>query len=306
MERAEKIGLGIATAGHVLLFGLLSAGLFAAHDPLKLRNTPLDVTIVDDVALQSASPRISTEPPPPSQAPEQGPPEEAAPAPPPPEPAPAPVPPKATPAPKPPAPAPKPKPVEKAKPLPKVAAPAPTKAPPKPAPAKAAPAAPAKPAAAPAKTPAKAAPAKGSAERTRASGLPGDFLKGIAPEAPSRPAKPSTSDAAPAATVGPAQKTALVAEISRQIKPHWKAPTGADAEQLRTRVAVNLARDGSVIGNPEVVDTTGVTDSNRTQVRLHQELAVKAIRLAAPFRLPADLYDGWKSFTVNVDKRLSQ
>jgi hypothetical protein len=41
-------------------------------------------------------------------------------------------------------------------------------------------------------------------------------------------------------------------------------------------------------------------------VRLHQEQALKAVRLAAPFRLPPDLYDGWKSLNINVDKRLSQ
>ena len=31
MERTEKIGLGVATAGHVLLFGLLSAGFLATQ-----------------------------------------------------------------------------------------------------------------------------------------------------------------------------------------------------------------------------------------------------------------------------------
>jgi hypothetical protein len=42
-------------------------------------------------------------------------------------------------------------------------------------------------------------------------------------------------------------------------------------------------------------------------VKLHQELAVKAIRLAAPFKLPADLYDnGWQSLRIAFDKRLSQ
>lgn len=109
---------------------------------------------------------------------------------------------------------------------------------------------------------------------------------------------------APAASVGPAQQSALAAEIRRQIKPYWKAPTGADAELLRTTVRVTLARDGSLVGDPEIVNTAGTTESNRTQVRLHQEQAIKAVRLAAPFRLPPDLYEGWKSFTVNVDRKL--
>ena len=34
MERAEKIGLGIATAGHVLLFGVLSTNFLGTPNPL--------------------------------------------------------------------------------------------------------------------------------------------------------------------------------------------------------------------------------------------------------------------------------
>lgn len=102
MERSEKIGLGIATAGHVLLFGALSAGFLATPNPLKLNSPPMDVSLVDEVALKSAAPQISTEPPPPSEAPEAGPTEDAAPAPVPepiPEPAATPAPPRRPPPP---------------------------------------------------------------------------------------------------------------------------------------------------------------------------------------------------------------
>ncbi|WP_313804200.1 cell envelope biogenesis protein TolA [Sphingobium sp.] len=311
MDRAEKIGLGVATAGHVLLFGLLSTGFLATPNPLKLNSPPMDVSLVDEVALKSTAPQLSTQPPPPSVAPEQGPTEDAAPAP---EPEPAPPPePKPTPAPPPPKPAP-PKPV--AKPTPPKPAPAPPKkdvpaAKPKPKPTAEKPA-PAKPtAAAPAKTSqkpaAKPAPnarasGQGKADKPKGSLLGKDFLKGINAEddAPRKPAPP------PAAAMGPAQKAALDAEIRRQLKPYWKSPSGADIEQLRTFVDVQLARDGSLAGQPQVVNTTGITASNRAQVTLHQELAVKAIRLAAPFRLPPDLYDGWKSLRISFDKRLSQ
>ena len=64
MERAEKIGLGVATAGHVLLFGLLSAGFLSTPNPLKLNSPPMDVSLVDEVALKSMAPQISTQPPP--------------------------------------------------------------------------------------------------------------------------------------------------------------------------------------------------------------------------------------------------
>ncbi|AMK21173.1 MULTISPECIES: TonB C-terminal domain-containing protein [unclassified Sphingobium] len=304
MDRAEKIGLGVATAGHVLLFGLLSSGFLATPNPLKLNSPPMDVSLVDEVALKSMAPQVSTQPPPPSVAPEQGPTEDASPAPAPepapqPEPTPAPpAPPKpvAKPAPPKPTPAPPKKDVPAAKPKPKPA-------PEKPKPAAAAPAkASQKPAAKPKPDSPNRASGQGKADKPKGSLLGKDFLKGINAEddAPRKPAPP------PAAAMGPAQKAALDAEIRRQLKPYWKSPSGADIEQLRTFVDVQLSRDGSLAGQPQVVNTTGITASNRAQVTLHQELAVKAIRLAAPFKLPPDLYDGWKSLRISFDKRLSQ
>ena len=303
MDRAEKIGLGVATAGHVLLFGLLSSGFLATPNPLKLNSPPMDVSLVDEVALKSTAPQVSTAPPPASVAPEQGPTEDATPAP-EPEPAPRPDPSPAPPAPRPappkqaakpappkPAPAPPKKDVPAAKPKPKPAAE-------KPAPAKAS----QKPAAKPKSDASARASGQGKADKPKGSLLGKDFLKGIDTEddAPRKPAPP------PAAAMGPAQKAALDAEIRRQLKPYWKSPSGADIEQLRTFVDVQLSRDGSLLGQPQVVNTTGITASNRTQVTLHQELAVKAIRLAAPFKLPPALYDGWKSLRISFDKRLSQ
>jgi len=305
MERAEKIGLGVATAGHVLLFGLLSVGFLATPNPLKLNSPPMDVSLVDELDLKSTAPQISTQPPPPSVAPEEGPTEDAAPAP-VPEPAPAPEP-EPTPAPPPPKPAPPKKDVPKAAPKPKPAperpAAKPKPTPPKPKPAAAAPAS-AQQKAAPkpkATTPARAS-GQGKAEKPKGSLLGKDFLKGIDTEAdaPRKAAPP------PAAAIGPAQKAALDAEIRRQVKPYWKSPTGADVEQLRTFVDVQLSQSGAIIGTPEIFNTTGVTASNRAQVRLHQELAIRAIKLAAPFKLPPDLYDGWKSLRISFDKRLSQ
>jgi hypothetical protein len=308
MENTEKIGLGIATAGHVLLFGLLSAGFLATPNPLKLNSPPMDVSLVDEVDLKSTAPEISNTPPPPSQAPEQGPTQEAAPAPTPaPEPIPAPKP-EPVPAPPPPKPAPPKKDVPKAKPKPPVPPKAAEK--PKPKPEKTAPA-PAKPKPAPATQPAKAkpktdTPAKasgaGKADRPRGSLLGKDFLKGIESEAPAtRPAPP------PAAAMGPAQKSALDAEIRRQLKPHWKAPTGADADQLRTELRVQLSKDGAVIGTPQVIRQTGITPSNKAQAALHAEQAIKAVRLASPFKLPPQFYEQWKILEpLGFDRRLSQ
>jgi hypothetical protein len=118
---------------------------------------------------------------------------------------------------------------------------------------------------------------------------------------------PPTSGNPAAATAGPEVVRSLVAEVRRQVKPHWQraVPTGADAEALRTVISLNLARDGRIT-SLEIVGTTGITASNRPQVALHQERAKRAVTLAAPFNLPAQYYDAWKQLDLTLDLRLSQ
>jgi outer membrane biosynthesis protein TonB len=135
-----------------------------------------------------------------------------------------------------------------------------------------------------------AAPAKQPPRRdVRASGA----LDGIVEGLKSQPSK-GKATTPPAASVGPAVTAALAAEVLRQVKPKWTPPTGADSEKLRTTVRVSLARDGSIVGEPRV-SQTGITDSNRAQAALHRERAIRAVRLAAPFKLPPQFYDAWKT-----------
>ena len=79
-----------------------------------------------------------------------------------------------------------------------------------------------------------------------------------------------------------------------------------EVEALVTVVRFRLNRDGTLAGAPEVLRTTGQTDANRAQVRRHQEQAVRAVRLAAPFDLPEQYYSGWRVITSNFDNRLAQ
>lgn len=279
MDRAEATGLGIATVGHV---ALLAAITFLAATQLPAPKTvPIEVSFVEEAGLESASPAPAAAEPAALLAPEEGPPEAAMPAPPEVQPVPQPQPQQAVPTPAP-RPAPAPKPAPKAvQPRPAPARPAakPAQAKPKPAPAR--PAATAKPTA------------------TRTTGRLDGLLNGV-----SERKTASRSTAAPAAVTGPVQAS-LAAEIRRQIKPHWRSPTGADAEQLRTEVLISLAPDGKVT-DIRIVGTTGQTASNRPQVPLHREHAERAVRLASPFKLPAQYYDAWKSLRFNFDKRLSQ
>jgi len=266
MDRSERIGLGVSAGGHALIVAALALGLLHWSAPRILAPPSLEVALTDNVALESRA--VSHEAPQQAQAPELGVSEPDA------------------------------APPEKA-----VAKPEP-----KPEP----------------KVDKKAAQARLEKEEAardradlskamqnlaasdknkprRASLLGDDFLKGL------DSSKTGTSTAATGdAPLSPQAARALNAEINRQIKPYWNPPTGADADKLVTVISVNLAQDGSIVGQPHIKSQTGVTPSNASQKSLHAENAMRALRRAAPFKLPPDLYSAWQSLEISFDKRLSQ
>lgn len=281
LRREEKAGLVLAVAAHAALVAWLALKPpTPAPLPLPERMT---VTLSEDVAEQSTSPEPAAQAAPaiaPALAPE-------------PAPAPAPV---VQPAP---APQPAPRPAPRVVPAPQPAPRPAPKALPQPAPKPAA-KAPAQP-----QPPAKALP-KPAPPRQAAGGgsrIGNDFLKGVAGgTTPGAAAK-----APPAAAIGPQVRSALSGAITRQLKPHWVAPQGADADQLVTVLAWDLNADGSLAGSPRVVNQAGITDSNRAQAQRHAEQAIRAVRLAAPFDLPDELYGAWRHVAAfRFDRKLSQ
>lgn len=126
-----------------------------------------------------------------------------------------------------------------------------------------------------------------------------DFLAGVGGS------ERNDSRGTPAATFGQAEQASLQQAINRQLKPHWSAPSGVDAEKLVTVLSWELNSDGSLSGRPRVVSQTGITDSNRPQAALHAERAIRAVQLAAPFNLPEEFYDKWKRIREwRFDRRL--
>jgi len=287
MDRTEKVGLGVATAGHVLLFAALSIGLLSTSKRVPPIHEPMEVMLTDEIGLRSAAPEISTETPATSEAPEVGPPAEAAPEP----PEPTPAPPEPEPAPAPPAPAPKPtpKPAPAPKPTPKPAAkPAEPKPTPKPAPAKPAPAKPA------------TKPAQGATEGTKpkatGSRLGKDFLKGIVDTpSPSKSTKPKVSAVSAEARMG------FAAAVARQVKPCYELGSlgGTTAMSIVTVMHLRYNRDGTVAGTPEVVQQTGVDGGNRQYASQVADVAKRAVLRCSPIRLPAEIYEGgWEDFDM--------
>lgn len=254
MERAEKIGLGVAAGGHIALIGVLSFSLLSGPDD-SFKPKSIEVMIADEVGLESAAPNPAQLPPATSVAPELGAPDPAELT----EPDPAELTelPDVRPTP------PRDRPVARPNPKPKVAAreKPKTKAPPKPKPA----------------------------DKPRGSRLGKDFLKGVTDTAST-----SRNQNIAAEKASPAAVASLERELYRLIKQRWRPPTGADAELLRTKVTARLDRNGQIVGNPSAT-TTGITASNRSQVAIHKERAIAAVKLAAPYTtFPEKYYDEWK------------
>ena len=287
MRRSEAIALGVALVGHAVLFGVLSFG-WRPPEPDALKAAPIEVSLVDEVGLVAKAPQAVT-PPAESKAPDQGPPEEAAP------PAPKEV---AQPDPVPPEPQPKapppPKPAPAAVPAPKKpVAPAPdtSKKPPT------------RDAAPTGKKPAVAA-GTGSApasdkKRARGNRLGDDFLRGLSDKpTPSKSvvAQAPVMSQQAAADIGSAIKRQVQPCADRQVKP------GPGAERIIVTIRLRMNRDGSLIGNPQVIDHSGIdAENSRYQDRVDDN-AIATFKGCAPLRgLPAELYDvpnGWSVFSL--------
>lgn len=268
LDRAEAGGIALAVAGHVALFGLLSLSLMGPPERLPSMNPPIDVDLVGPEAVA------------PDPVPEAAPAASSASAP---------AEPVVVPEPEP------------------VIAPQPTPPPPKPV-AKA-PVKPAPPKAAPPKSAAKSAPAKPAPAKPvqRGSGLTGlgSQLGDTAKREAQGDGKGTTKGkGTPAAKSGAEIRRTISVSINAEVRGPWNAckVSGVDVDQLVTTIVFRLNPDGTLAGLGSV-KTSGVNESNRFQQARFEECARNAIVRAAPFTLPREDYDFWKSYTLDFSKR---
>jgi hypothetical protein len=132
-------------------------------------------------------------------------------------------------------------------------------------------------------------PKQAAAKSGGGSRIGDDFLSG------SGSSTTATETRAPAAKIGAAERASIGQALARQVKPHWTSPQGLDVDLLVTLVDFDLNPDGSLKGRPRVRSQSGVTDANRAQAARHAENAIRAVQLAAPFKLPDEYYDAWKT-----------
>ena len=135
-----------------------------------------------------------------------------------------------------------------------------------------------------------------------ASAFARDFGAGIPAVAPGKAKSP------PAAEASAQQRSSWSSLIGSKVRGPWNACSvqGLDVQELRAAVHFTLNADGTVLSIDEPV-ITGVTPSNRPQVRPFHDCAVRAIKLAAPFSgLPAEFYDDWKTRNLTFRKAPGQ
>ena len=138
------------------------------------------------------------------------------------------------------------------------------------------------------------------AERSGGSRIGDNFLAGAGDSTTTNETR------VPASQIGASAKASLFQAVGRQLRPHWRPVDGADRELLVSQVRFRLNPDGSLAGAPTLRGQRGVTDANRPQAARHAENAIRAVQLAAPFKLPEEYYEAWKVVTVDFDWKLSQ
>lgn len=264
----EGRGVAVAVVAHIVIIGLLSVQWTAGDR--RFDNPPMEVDLIAETAVQSTAPVISDTPPA-ARLGEEDAIDIAAP-----EPMPAP------PEPEPvvrPTPAPTPKQVTRPKPEPVKKQPSPAK-----------------------KTPPtvaqKAPPAK--KPPIRSTGNLDGIIDGLTKDAPRSPPKKGARAAVTAAEV----RKSIDVSIKAKVGPRWDScrVSGVDVDQLKTVVKFRLTQSGALAGFSSVT-TTGENDSNKFQVKRHQECAKRAVELAAPFDLPEDNYSFWQNYTLDFIKR---
>lgn len=273
MDRAEKLGLGAAVGGHVVLLGAMALGLFLSNEPIK-KPEAIAVSLVGEIAEVSTAPdAIQEESAPPAAA-------DAEPA----EPPPAPTPVMKI-----------EKPVEKpqAKPTEKTVkrdVPPPAKTAVKKIAVK--------------QPPTKVAAAAAKSGKGTTPARPGGFSKSFEESINAVGKAPGAGKAVgtPAAKSGAEVKRSVSASLASQIRSRVRAcaPSGVEINQIETFVTLSLEPSGRLT-NVQFNKQTGVNDSNRPQAEPLKQCIIQSVRAASPFSgLDPEYHDIWKNHALRL------
>ncbi len=265
MDRVEKVGLGAAIGGHVILLGAFGLGLLASVNTVKKQES-ISVSLVGEIADVSTAPDAIQE--------ESAPPAAGDTAPSEPPPAPTPVMQIEKPVAKP---VQKPAKPDTAPPVAKVAA---KKEPPKAVKA--------------------AAPSGKGTTPTKPGGLSRSFEDSISNigKAPGAGKAVGT----PAAKTATEVRRSVGISIAGQIRSRVRAcaPSGIDINKIETFVTLSLEPSGKLT-SVRFDKQVGVTDSNQPQAGPLKDCILQAVRAASPYDgLDPEYHDVWKTHALRL------
>lgn len=272
MDRVEKVGLGAAIGGHVILLGAFGLGLMASTNTIK-KPESISVSLVGEIADVSTAPDAIQE--------ESAPPAAGDTAPSEPPPAPTPVMKIEKPVAKP---VQKPAKPDTAPPLAKVAAKK----------------EPVKTAATPPKTVKATAPSGKGSTPAKPGGLSRNFEDSInnIGKAPGAGKAVGT----PAAKTAPEVRRSVGISIAGQIRSRVRAcaPSGIDINKIETFVTLSLEPSGKLT-SVRFDRQVGVTDSNQPQAGPLKDCILQAVRAGSPYDgLDPEYYDVWKTHALRL------
>ncbi|HJW40097.1 MAG TPA: hypothetical protein VJ476_02590 [Rhizomicrobium sp.] len=90
----------------------------------------------------------------------------------------------------------------------------------------------------------------------------------------------------------------LVDALKNQIAQCWSPPVGGpNSEQLRPQFHLQLNRDGTVVGMPQLTAQSAAEAAGNPYMRAAADAARRAIMTCQPYKLPPDKYDTWRDIT---------
>jgi hypothetical protein len=272
MDRVEKVGLGAAIGGHVILLGAFGLGLLASADTIKKQES-ISVSLVGEIADVSTAPDAIQE--------ESAPPAAGDTAPSEPPPAPTPVMQIEKPVAKP---VQKPAKPDTAPPLAKVAA--------KKEPVKTA------------ATPPKAVKAAATSGKGATPAKPGGLSRNFEDSINNIGKAPGAGKAVgtPAAKTATEVRRSVGISIAGQIRSRVRAcaPSGIDINKIETFVTLSLEPSGKLT-SVRFDKQVGVTDSNQPQAGPLKDCILQAVRAASPYDgLDPEYHDVWKTHALRL------
>jgi periplasmic protein TonB len=271
MDRAEKLGLGAAVGGHVVLLGAMALGLMMSAEPVT-KPESISVSLVGEIADVSTAPdAIQEESAPPAPA-------EAEPAEPPPSPA-----------------------MQIERPVEKPQA----KLVPKPLPRETPP--PAKVATkkvAVKQPPAKTSTAAAKSGKGTTPAKPGGLSKSFEDSINAIGKAPGAGKAVgtPAAKTASEVRRSVSVSLASQIRSRVRAcaPSGVEINKIETFVTLNLEPSGRLT-SVRFDKQVGVNDSNQPQAAPLKDCILQAVRAASPFEgLDPEYHDVWKTHALRL------